>query len=117
MSEEDIEIAVELLGRAPGETLELADAVDLIETVTTDPHRTREILAAAEDRGYINRDEGHVTPTGPPMAFEEAIYTREGEFTCKRCGATVTTGYFLDLDAGEWGAFGSTCIRKVTGRD
>lgn len=117
MSDSDLELAVELLGRAPKETLALAAAVDIIETVTTDPHRTREILAAAEERGYIERDGSRITPTGPPLAFEEAIITREGEFTCTRCGATLTTGHFMDLDAGEWGPFGSTCIRKVTGRE
>lgn len=117
MSDDDIELAIELLGRAPGDTLELAAAVDLIETITTDPHVTQEILTTAEARGYIERDGTQVTPTGPPMAFEEAIITREGEFNCTRCGATLTTGYFMKLEAGEWGPFGSTCIRKVTGRE
>jgi len=27
------------------------------------------------------------------------------------------TGYFMQVEAGEIGAFGSTCIRKVTGRE
>jgi hypothetical protein len=45
------------------------------------------------------------------------VVTKEGEFTCRRCGAGLSTGYFMKLDAGEHGPFGSSCIRKVTGRE
>lgn len=117
MTDHDRELVVEVLGRVPAESLELSEAVDLIETVTTDPHQTREILTAAEARGYIDREGQEITPTGRPIPFECAIVTRDGEFACQRCGAELTTGYFLALDTGDWGPFGSTCIRKVTGRE
>jgi hypothetical protein len=45
------------------------------------------------------------------------VVSKEGEFTCRRCGASLSTGYFMRLEAGEHGPFGSSCIRTVTGRE
>jgi predicted methyltransferase len=100
------------------EQLELSDAIDRIETVTTDPAVTREILDTAEMRGIIDREEGVVlTSSGSYISFEADVIERDGEFTCKRCGSNISTGYFIQFDAGEHGPFGSSCIRKVTGRE
>ena len=96
-----VELGVALLERLEQKELSVAEAVDRIELVTTDPALTREILDTAETRGVIERD----------------VRTREGEFTCRRCEASLSTGHFIKLDAGELGPFGSTCIRKVTGRE
>lgn len=113
-----IELGVELLERLEHVELSLAEAVDRVETVTTDPAVTREILKTAEVRGVIERDGTAIRPTsGRYLRFESEVVTKEGEFTCRRCGAAITTGYFMTLDAGEHGPFGSSCIRKVTGRE
>jgi len=115
---ERIELGVELLAHLEHDSLSVKEAVDRIETITSDPAVTREILDTAEMRGIIDRESGIVRPkTGDYVSFEADVVSREGEFTCKRCGADISTGYFVQFDAGEHGPFGSSCIRKVTGRE
>ena len=115
---ETVEVGVALLAHLEDERLSLAETVDRIETVTTDPAVTREILDTAELRGIINREEGIVRPrSGAFVSFERDVVRREGEFTCQRCGASLSTGYFVQFDAGEHGPFGPSCIRKITGRE
>jgi len=107
-----------LLARLEHEELPLPAVIDRIETVTTHPETTRAILEEAEKRGHIERDGETVKPTGGQfLSFEAEVVSREGEFTCRRCGASLSTGYFMRLEAGDHGPFGSSCIRKVTGRD
>jgi hypothetical protein len=116
--DDPVELGVELLAALEHEELSLAEAMDRIETVTTDPALTREILDTAELRGVIERDGDRVFPTSHDyVSFEGDVVSREGEFTCRRCGAGISTGYFVRFDAGEHGPFGSSCIRKVTGRE
>ncbi len=113
-----VEMGCELLAKHEAESLSVAEAVDRIETITTDPHRTREILDTAQRRGIIDREDGIISSKcGAFVRFESEVVVREGEFTCRRCGADLSTGHFIDLDAGELGPFGSSCIRKVTGRE
>jgi len=116
--EEAVELGVELLAHLEHEELSLGDAVDRIETITTDPAITREILDTAELRGVIDREDGIVRPRSHAfVSFESDVVRREGEFTCRRCGASLSTGHFVKFDAAEHGPFGSSCIRKVTGRE
>ena len=113
------ELGVELLAHLEHEELPLPEAIDRIETVTTSPSLTRELLDAAEKRGVIQRDGARlrVRRGGTYVDFDEQVVTREGAFECRRCGAGISTGHFVRLDAGELGPFGSSCIRKVTGRE
>ena len=117
--EEKLELGVELLAHLEHEELPLSAAVDRIETITASPSLTREILDTAEKRGIIEREDARlqVTRGGTYVNFDEQVVIREGEFECQRCGAGITTGHFVRLDAGELGPFGSSCIRKVTGRE
>ena len=113
-----VELGVQLLERLEHHELPLAGVIDRIETVTTHPARTREILDTAERRGIIEREDGVVRVTaGRFLAFQSEVVRREGEFTCKRCGASLSVGHFMKLEAGELGPFGSSCIRKVTGQE
>ena len=113
-----VERGLALLERLEHESLALADAVDRLEAVTSDPTVVRTILDEAEVRGIIDRDAGVIRPKSRLyVRFERDVITREGEFSCRRCGATLTTGHFVSLDAGEIGPFGSTCVRKVLGRE
>lgn len=115
---ETIELGVELLAHLEDGELSLKEALDRVETVTTDPTLTREILDTAEMRGIIERENGIVRPKrGTFVSFESDVTTKEGEFTCRRCGASISTGHFVNFDSGEHGPFGSSCIRKVTGRE
>lgn len=116
-----VELGVTLLAHCEDAKLSVADAVDRLETITTEPRLTREILETAEQRGVIERDEqaGVVRPTtGQYVSFESQVVIREGEFTCRRCGTGLSTGHFIRFeDDRELGPFGSSCIRKVTGRE
>lgn len=116
--DDPVEVGVELLSALEHEELSLADAVDRIETVTSDPAVTREILETAERRGVVERDGDTVVPTSSNyVSFEADVVSKAGEFNCRRCGAGLSTGYFITFDAAEHGPFGSSCIRKVTGRE
>ena len=113
-----VELGVQLLARLEHAELPLPEVVDTIETVSTHPATTRAILEEAERRGHINRQDDVVVPAGGRfLSFESEVVTRDGEFNCRRCGASISTGYFMRLEAGEHGPFGSSCIRKVTGRE
>lgn len=116
--DERVELGVALLEHLEHESLSVADAVDRIELVTMDPAVTRDILDTAEARGVIDREDGMISPQrGTYVRFERDVVQREGEFTCDRCGAELSIGHFVQLDPGELGPFGSSCIRKVTGRE
>lgn len=117
--EQRVELALELLVHLEREELALADVVDRIETVTTDPALTREILDEADKRGIIDRESGRVRTRrgGAFVRFESQVVRREGDFDCRRCGAGLSTGHFVRFDAGELGPFGPDCVRKVLGRD
>lgn len=114
-----IDLGVELLAHCEDGELGLAEAVDRVEAVTTDPTLTRAILDEAETRGVIERDDGRLRlrRTGTFVRFDSAVVRREGEFDCRRCGAPLTAGHFVRLDAGELGPFGPDCVRQVLGRD
>ena len=117
--EEKLELGVELLAHLERDELDLASAVDRIETVPTSPALTRDILDAAEKRGVIDREGARlrVRTGGTYVDYDAQVVAREGEFECRRCGAPIATGHFVRLDAGELGPFGSSCIRTVTGRE
>jgi len=113
-----VEVALALLERLEHAELSVKETLDRIEAVTTAPALQRRILEEAERRGIIERDGPVVYPRGGAFVrFDSEVIAREGEFSCERCGADLSTGYFIDLDPGEVGPYGSTCIRKVTGRE
>ncbi|AHG00013.1 hypothetical protein HALLA_15610 [Halostagnicola larsenii XH-48] len=113
-----VERGLALLERLEHESLPLADAVDRLEIVTADPTVTRTILDEAELRGIIEREDGIIRPRSRQyVSFDEDVITKDGDFECKRCGSGLSTGHFINLEAGEIGPFGSSCIRKVTGRE
>ncbi|MUV91160.1 MarR family transcriptional regulator [Halapricum sp. CBA1109] len=118
MAENTVELGVTLLAHLEDEQLDLADAVDRIESVTTDPALTREILDTADRRGILTREDGIIRPSGDGFVrFESQVVERDVDADCRRCGSSLSTGYFIRFDAGEVGPFGSSCIRKVTGRE
>ena len=112
-------LGLALLEALEFEELPLSAAIDRLETVTTDPRLTREILDTAETRGLIDREGTRIRTRrgGTFVRFESQVRTREGKFTCRRCGAGLSTGHFIIFEAGELGPFGSSCIRIVLGRD
>lgn len=117
--EATVELGVELLAHAEDESLSLADAMDRIETITTRPALTREILDEAELRDVIEREEGRVRfqRGGTDVKFGSQVVRRDGDYDCRRCGASISTGHFVQFEAGELGPFGPECVRKVTGRE
>ena len=119
MTDDRVELALDLLAHLEDDELSLAEVVDRIETVTTNPSLTREILDEAEKRGLLEREDGRIRTRrgGTFVRFESQVVTKEGDFDCRRCGASLSTGHFIQFDSGELGPFGSSCIRKVTGRE
>jgi len=115
---ERVELGVQLLERLEHAELSVAEALDRVEAVTGEPAVQRRILDVAERRGVIEREGPTVRPRSTAYVnFEAEVVRREGEFDCERCGAGLSTGYFIELDDGEVGPYGSTCIRTVTGRE
>lgn len=113
--DERVELAVDLLRTLDADELPLAEVVDRIETVTTDPALTRTILDAARKRDVLVHNDGQVrirTRRGG-VRSEPSVVRREGTFACRRCGATLSTGHFVRLDAGDLGPFGPDCVRAV----
>lgn len=117
--DDPVELGLALLERFADDELSVADAITRIESVTKHVRTQREILDQAVERGIIERDGSRIRPIGTasPIEFEKEIITKEGDFTCRRCNTGLSTGYFLNLPTGELGPYGSSCIRKVTGRD
>lgn len=113
------ELALDLIAHLEDPELSLAEIIDRIEAVTTSPSLTREVLDEAELRGLIEREDGRILTRrgGTYVRFESDVVTKEGEFDCRRCGASISTGHFVQFSAGELGPFGSSCIRKVLGRE
>ena len=117
--QETVELGVELLAHLETEELDLAAVIDRLETVTTNPTLTREILDTADKRGVIDREGGRLRTRrgGTFVRFESQVVVREGEFECRRCGTGVSNGHFVTFESGELGPFGSSCIKKVLGRE
>ena len=122
-----VELGVELLASVDDRELAVAEAVDRVETVTTDPRLVREVLDTAERRGVLVREERdgdgepervlRVRRGGGVVRFESQVVERPVDADCRRCGASLSTGHFVRLSAGELGPFGPSCVRKVVGRD
>lgn len=117
--QETVELGVELLAHLETEELDLAAVIDRLETVTTNPTLTREILDTADKRDVIDREGGRLRTRrgGTFVRFESQVVVREGEFECRRCGTGVSNGHFVTFESGELGPFGSSCIKKVLGRE
>ena len=115
----DVELALSLLAHLEHGELSVKAAMDRIELVTTVPETQRAILDLAVERGIVEREDGTIVPvaTGTYVRFERDVVVKEGDFSCRRCGADLGSGHFVRLDDGELGPFGSTCIRKVLGRE
>ena len=117
--EEKLELGLELLAHVEDEELSLAETIDRLEAVTSSPSLTREILDEGEKRGLIEREDGRLrTRTGGTFVrFESQVVQKDGEFNCRRCGASISTGHFVQFESGELGPFGPSCVRKVLGRE
>jgi len=118
-SDDRVALGLELLAHLEQPELSVKETMDRIETVTSDPQVQRAILDTAQREGIVDRDGGTVRPTqtGTYVSFERDVVVKTGEFDCRRCGAGISEGHFVTFENDELGPFGSTCIRKVLGRD
>lgn len=118
MDGDPVELGVDLLAHCEEDRLSLADAVDRLEAITTDPALTREILDTADTRGVIDREDATIRVRSRSFVrLQRQVIRRDGEYSCRRCGADISTGHFVDLESGELGPFGPECVRTVLGRD
>lgn len=118
--EDRIEAGLDLLASASEDELTVKEAIDRLETISEAPSYNRQVLERAEMRGLIERDGTAIILQGSNRGIgtlESNIVTKDGHFECSKCGRSLSTGYFIDLEHREVGPFGSTCIRKVTGRE
>jgi len=121
--EEVVRSGVELLREIDESELGLPEVVDRIELVTRNPSMVRRVLEVAEQEGVIDRgsEGGRVELTADAsMDVSEdspAIIKRSGEYTCDRCGRSLSTGNFVNLESREMGPFCPDCVQKVLGRD
>lgn len=98
----------------------VADVVDALEAVLGGPDEIRRVLDEAERAGLIERDGRRVrVPSSRrgPTGRRGRVIERDGEFGCRRCGRSLSTGYFVRAGGTEVGPYGSTCVDKVLGRD
>lgn len=117
-SADRVELGVALLAAAEDAELSVAEAVTRLEAVTTAPSVTRQILDEAVRRGVVTREDGVLAVQSSKFVeYQSQVVARDGEYDCRRCGTGLSTGYFIEFDAGTLGPFGSSCVRKVTGRD
>ncbi|AWB26903.1 DUF5830 family protein [Halococcoides cellulosivorans] len=118
MDADPVELGVDLLANSEDDRLSLSAAVDRLEAITSDPAITREILDTAAMRGVIDREDAiiHVT-SGSFVRLQRQVVRRDGEYSCRRCGAGLSTGHFVELESGDLGPFGPDCVRKILGRD
>lgn len=118
MADDRVELGVTLLEHIEEPDVTVAEAVDRIETITSDPAVTREILDTAERRGIIDREDGviQIRPSSY-VSTESQVETRDGSYECRRCGASLSAGHFVCFETGELGPFGPECVRAVIGRD
>lgn len=114
--QDPVQVGIELLGAMSHDELDLAAAMDRIEAITDDPATQREILDTAEAEGIIERDDQTIRPTSSGVVSPESdVVVEEGDYSCSRCGTSMSTGYFVRLETTRAGPFGSTCIRWVLG--
>lgn len=116
-----VRLGVALVRSLDYDEIELPALMDRIEEAVGEaPAVTREVVERAEDKGVIQRVDGDGEPRfsvdGDGVDFEDDVVSKKGEFDCARCGRSITTGYFVRFDDGDVGPYGSTCIRKTTGR-
>lgn len=118
MDEDALEEALAVLEAIAPHEPSVADAVDALEAVVDEPAAIRTALEHAEEEGIIERKNRRLqAPRGAVNRDRRgAIVTKDGEFSCRRCGRSLSTGFFLRINGAEVGPYGSTCIEKVTGR-
>lgn len=118
-----VELGVRLLAGIETASLDLSAIMDRIETVSALPRMQNRILSAARSRGAIrDSDESDAEPRPTPEVSvlsvdDAAVQRREGSFTCRRCGASLSVGHFIDLDLADHGPFGPTCVRILLGEE
>lgn len=119
MSEAPIDRGIEVVVALAHAEPTIADLVDALEGVVDGPDQIRTVLRRAEDEGLIEREQSSIRPGREPVDSDRRgrIIKRDGEFSCRRCSRSVTTGQFVRIGETEIGPYGSTCIRRITGRD
>lgn len=118
--DEHLEVGLRVVERMAVYEPSVADVVDALEVVLEDESQIAPVMKHAEAAGLIDREADQITvgkTASVPKTNRGLIVTKSGEFACLRCGRALSTGYFIRADPEDIGPYGSTCIRKVTGRE
>jgi len=102
------------LGAIELKSIEIRDL--LYNLISKDYNTIDEILEAAQKEKLLQQTEKTylLTPDASSLQFEKPkIVKQEERGACKLCGKSLSTGYYVVFRSRTYGAYGSSCIRKI----
>lgn len=112
-----IHAGLELLSALGAIELKSVEIRDLLyNLITKDFTIIDEILETAQKEKLLQRAEKTyvLTPGASGLEFEKPkIVKQEERGACKLCGKSISTGYYVVFRSRTYGAYGSSCIRKI----
>lgn len=109
-----VKLAIALLKNAKRKDLSVKEAVEIIELVSKKPEFVKTVLKKAEGEGIIKREKFVLYITSKASSDERLrIKKAQCIASCRRCGKSITSCYYLSIFGKELGPYGSSCIRTL----
>ncbi len=112
-----IDAGLELLSALDATELKPIEIRDLLyKLISKDFDTIDKILEAAQEKKLLERTEKTylLTPKTSTLEFEKPrIVKQEERGACKLCKKKISTGYYVVFKSHTYGAYGSSCIRKI----
>ncbi len=109
-----IEDALLLLAASTRKTVSVRHAVEIIELVTKNPEKIKEILKTAEEMEIIKREEKTIIIAEGAAAFPKPKITRvDCESACRRCGVKIKNCHYIEFEDHRLGPYGSECVNRI----
>ncbi len=112
-----IHAGLELLSALGARELKPIEIRDLLyNLIAKDYNIIDEILETAQKEKLVHKTEKTylLTPGASGLEFEKPrIVKQEEKSTCKLCKKKISTGYYVVFKSHTYGAYGSSCIRKI----
>ncbi|MCX2819781.1 DUF5830 family protein [Haladaptatus sp. F3-133] len=93
----------------------LKEIVDVLEGLGVPPRHTQDYIEAIKREGIgkpSEDDDGDII-YNMYGEFDPDVVSREGDYSCNKCGQSLKNGYFLRFDKSEDGPYGPECVRKI----
>lgn len=117
MSNPKIEAGLELIAALGTKEIKIIDIRDLLFKLITKNYDTiDEILKVAVEKGLLKRLKKLYlrTPGEATLQYDKPkIITLHESGHCKLCGKSVSTQYFVVFKKRQYGAFGSSCVKRI----